>query len=171
MKRIAVDMDGVLSDTYAQYITWYERDFGIRKTREDVIGKPELEAFPKVREYLYTDGFFRTAPVIADSQKVLARLQEQYEIFIVSSATEFPQSLTEKQAWLGEHFPFISWKQMVFCGSKTIIHADIMIDDHLKNLDHFSGETFMFSQPHNLLWRGPKHKRVNSWLEIENTLL
>jgi len=171
MKKIAVDMDGVISDTYAQYIKWHERDSGIRKTREDVIGMPELEAFPKVREYLYTDGFFRTAPVIADSQRVLAKLQEQYEIFIVSSATEFPQSLTEKQAWLAEHFPFISWRQMVFCGSKTIVHADIMIDDHLKNLDHFNGETFMFSQPHNLLWKGPRHKRVNSWLEIENTLL
>lgn len=61
MKKIAVDMDGVLSDTYAQYIKWYERDSGIKKTVEDVIGKPELEAFPKVREYLYTDGFFRTA--------------------------------------------------------------------------------------------------------------
>lgn len=60
---------------------------------------------------------------------------------------------------------------MVFCGSKAIIDADIMIDDHLKNLDHFRGETLMFSQPHNLLWQGPKHKRVNSWLEIENTLL
>ncbi|MEG7769311.1 5'-3'-deoxyribonucleotidase, partial [Listeria monocytogenes] len=75
------------------------------------------------------------------SQYVLRRLNSLYEVFIVSAATEFPQSLTEKQAWLNEHFPFITWQQMVFCGSKTIINADIMIDDHFKNLDHFNGKT------------------------------
>src|SRR5437870_5771646 len=118
MKRIAVDMDGVLANVYAQYIAWDERDTGVRKTLEEVRGKRELESFPHVRQYLYTEGFFRTVPVIADSQKVLSLLNEKYEIFIVSSATEFPQSLAEKQAWLSEFFPFISWRQMVFCGSK-----------------------------------------------------
>ena len=171
MKRIAVDMDGVLANVYAQYIAWDERDTGIRKTPEEVRGKRELESFPHVRRYLYTEGFFRTVPVIEDSQKVLSLLNEKYEIFIVSSATEFPQSLSEKQAWLTEFFPFISWRQMVFCGSKTIVTADIMIDDHLKNLDHFNGQTLLFTQPHNFYIENSRHIRVNSWQEIADMLL
>ena len=46
-----------------------------------------------------------------------------------------------------------------------------MIDDHLKNLDYFSGETLLFSQPHNLRVTGTRHRRVHTWKEIEALLL
>jgi 5'-nucleotidase len=170
-KRIAVDMDGVLADTTEQFIRYHEKDFGKRQTREDAIGKQELDSFPKVREYVFTKGFFRTTPVIADSREVLYELNKKFEIFIVSAATEFPQSLPEKQEWLNEHFPFIQWQQMVFCGLKSIIDADIMIDDHFKNLDYFKGTTILFSQPHNLLHDPGRHRRVHSWKEIGELLL
>lgn len=171
MKRIAVDMDGVLADVYEQFFLLDEQHTGRRKTREEVNGVLELEAFELGREHVLSDDFFRTAPVMQDSQKILAQLNQHYEIFIVSSATEFPKSLAEKQAWLGEHFPFISWKQMVFCGSKTIVQADIMIDDHFKNLNHFNGQTILFTQPHNALSDAGRHTRVSGWNEIEKLLL
>jgi 5'-nucleotidase len=171
MKRIAVDMDGVLANVYEQYISWDEKDTGIRKSLNDVMGKPELESFPHVRRYLLTPGFFRSVPIVENSQKILALLNKKYEVFIVSAATEFPQSLTEKQTWLNEFFPFITWQQMVFCGSKTIINADIVIDDHFKNLNQFNGTTYLFSQPHNFFVQNGRHHRVNSWLEIADLLL
>lgn len=90
---------------------------------------------------------------------------------MVSSAMEFPLSLSEKQAWLSENFPFIQWNQIVFCGSKEIIKADIMIDDYFKNLDYFEVETILFAQPHNQLLDRGKHQRVHSWVEIEKILL
>ncbi|MDF2454699.1 MAG: 5 nucleotidase, deoxy, cytosolic type [Cytophagaceae bacterium] len=170
-KRIAVDMDGVLADVYEQFFRLDEIKTGTRKTLESVTGVLELEAFQFGRDHVLSDDFFRTAPVMKDSQQILEQLHQQYEVFIVSSATEFPKSLSEKQAWLGEHFPFISWKQMVFCGSKAIIQADIMIDDHFKNLDYFTGQTILFSQPHNALADAGKHRRVSTWKEIEKLLL
>jgi 5'(3')-deoxyribonucleotidase len=61
---------------------------------------------------------------------------------------------------------------MVFCGSKDIIHADIMIDDHFKNLNSFSGEfSILFTQPHNAHAEPGRHKRVHSWNEIASLLL
>jgi 5'-nucleotidase len=171
MRTIAVDMDGVLADVLALYLELDARDFGRRKSLEEINGVPELQAFKKILEYLHTDGFFRSAPVIPHSQDVLYRLNQKYNVYIVSAATEYPKSLVEKQAWLNEHFPFITWQQMVFCGSKQIVHADIMIDDHLKNLDFFPGETFLFQAPHNAKVEAPKHRRVRSWREIEGLLL
>jgi 5'(3')-deoxyribonucleotidase len=171
MQRIAIDMDGVIADVAEQFFRYDAIDFGKRKTMEEVAGRKELDAFPNAWEYIYTKGFFRTAPVIEDSQEIVHKLSESYEVFIVSAATEFPQSLSEKQEWLNEHFPFIGWQQMVFCGLKTIVNADIMIDDHLKNLDYFEGTTFLFSQPHNLSINNSRHKRVHSWKEIGNVLL
>ena len=170
-KRIAVDMDGVLADVLQKFFKYDERDFGKRKTWEEVIGKTEQEAFPGIREYVFAKDFFRTAPVMAGSQEILYELNKKYEVFIVSAATEFPQSLSEKQEWLHKHFAFIQWQQMVFCGLKTIIDADIMIDDHFKNLDYFKRATILFSQPHNLLKDAGRHQRVSSWKEIADMLL
>ena len=170
MKRLIVDMDGVLADVYQQFLAWEERDTGTRPSLATAVGKSESTAFPRAPEYVRTPGFFRTLPVMPDSPEILAALNQRYELFIVSSATEYPQSLPEKQAWLGEHFPFISWQQMVFCGTKRVVAGDIMIDDHFKNLDAFPGATLLFTQPHNQLSPAGRHTRVHTWPDIARLL-
>ena len=171
MKSISVDMDGVLANVYSQFISMHAAEFGKVFTLEEINGVPEAEVFPNERKYVSSPGFFRNAPVMEHGFDVLQKLNDRYKVFIVSAAMEFPTSLVEKQWWLNEHFPFIQWQQMVFCGSKQIIKADIMIDDHFKNLDYFTGETILFTQPHNFLANPGKHKRVDSWKEIEQILL
>jgi 5'(3')-deoxyribonucleotidase len=171
MQRLAVDMDGVLADVYEQFFRYDEKDFGRRRKPEEVIGLEERQAFPHIMHYVFEKGFFRTAPVVKDSVEMLAAINKYYEVFIVSAAMEFPQSLPEKFDWLNEHFPFLKWQQFVFCGSKIIVDADIMIDDHFKNLDNFKGTTLLFSQPHNLLRDTGRHKRVGCWQEIAAILL
>jgi 5'-nucleotidase len=172
MKSISVDMDGVLANVYSQFISMHAAEFGKVFTMEETVGRPEAEVFANERKYVTTPGFFRNAPVMDNSQRILEQLNLHYKLFIVSAAMEFPNSLSEKQAWLNEHFPFITWQQMVFCGSKEIIKTDIMIDDHFKNLDYFTGETsLLFTQPHNQLADTGRHKRIHSWLEIEQLLI
>ena len=171
MKRILVDMDGVLVDIYARFFELHEKETGQRLSVMDIAGLLEAEAFANQHKWVSAPGFFRSLPVMPGSREVLEKLNNIYKINVVSLATEFPNSLTDKQLWLQENFPFISWNQIVFCGDKNIIKADIMIDDHLKNLDHFEGETIMFTQPPNMLMNNSGHKRVNSWYEIEKLLL
>lgn len=171
MKKLAVDMDGVIADVYSQFIKMHAVEFAKLYTMDEVSGVPEFDRFPNGRTYVNSPGFFSTAPIMENSQRVLLKLSEHYQIFIVSAAMEFPNSLIEKQSWLNEHFPFIGWQQMVFCGSKEIIKADMMIDDHFKNLNYFTGETILYTQPHNKFADTGLHKRVNNWLEIEQLLL
>lgn len=173
MARIAIDMDGVMADTTQQYITWYAKRYGVNVERETLYGQPETNGFPHgkdvIRGFLYEPGFFRTKPVIKDSQEVIKALYNKHEVFIVSAAMEFPNSLPEKLEWLDEYYPFISWQNIVFCGSKTIVQADYMIDDHVKNLQPFKGEALMFTAPHNIHVTG--FKRVNNWQEVAGLLL
>ena len=164
-------MDGVLADVYSQFIKMHAAEFGQIVSAAEINGRPEAEVFPNERKYVNSSGFFRGAPVMENSQRILEALNKKYKIFIVSAAMEFPNSLSEKQSWLAEHFSFISWQQMVFCGSKEIIKADIMIDDHFKNLNFFSGETILFTQPHNIFADAGQHKRVENWIDIEQLLL
>lgn len=163
-------MDGVLADVYSQFIGYHERESGIRLEIDRLDGLTEFEAFPNGRRHVNTKGFFRTVPLVPGSRDVLERLNRQYEVFVVSAALEFPTSLDDKREWLNEHFPFITWRQIVFCGSKEIVRADLIIDDHLKNLDKFEGDTFLFSQPHNRRIQ-TMHRRVDSWEEIASILL
>ena len=171
MQKIAIDMDGVLADVYSQFIKLHHEEFGETISLESIYGKTEGEAFVNCRKYIQTDGFFRDAPLIEGCRNVFEQINHEYELYLVSAALEFPWSLTQKVDWIKQHFPFIGWQQIVFCGSKQIVAADIMIDDHFKNLDHFSGKTILFTQPHNILRESGRHQRVNNWNEIEKILL
>ena len=163
-------MDGVLADIYPQYLKFEASETGLSRSWESLKGRSESEIFQNIRKYLFTPGFFRDAPPVQGSYHAVKELNTYYELFVVSSATEFPQSLPEKYEWLGEHFPFLTWQQMVFCGSKSVIQGDIMIDDHFKNLDIFKGRTILFTQPHNDGFPEKNHIRVRSWDEILNLL-
>jgi len=170
-KRILIDMDGVLADVYARLFEMHEKETGKKLSPDEIAGKLEAEAFPSQRRWVSEPGFFRTLPVMKGSSEVVKKLSQKYDVIIVSLATEFPNSLTDKILWLHDHFPFISWKQIVFCGDKSFIKADIMIDDHPKNLDVFPGKTYIFTQPLNMLVNNSRHARVSSWAEIEQILL
>ena len=166
-KKIAVDMDNVLVDIEKHFIDWYEKYYGIRIDKEKLLGIPEEEAFPDkeaVRKFLFTPGFFRTAPVMDGAIKAMDVLLNKFDVFIVSAAMEFPQSLIEKVEWLKEYFPAISWQNIVLCGDKSIVHCDYLIDDHIKNLDFFKGQPLLFSASHNALHN--HHKRLNDWKEV-----
>lgn len=173
MKRLIVDMDDVMADATGQFIDYYEREFGVRVDRAVLNGKGEGEGFPDnhsiIAQFPYRVNFFRTMAVNENCQEVLERLNRKYELFIVSAAMEFPQSLAEKLEWLKEHFPFLGWKQIVFCGSKAIVHGDYMIDDLIHNLERFNGEKFIFTAPHNIHLN--HFKRLNSWNEVGDMFL
>lgn len=107
MKQVLVDMDGVLADVYSQFSRLELEETGTVIDIESLYGKLESEAFPNYEKHVRSTNFFRTAPVIPDSVGGLKYLNEKYNVLIVSSATEFPDSLKEKVEWLNEHFPFI----------------------------------------------------------------
>lgn len=165
-KSIAIDMDNVIADVATHFIDLYEKETGVRIPHETLNGISEADAFSDktaVERYLFTPGFFRTLPLMPGAQEALKELQQDFEIYIVSAAMEFPLSLSEKKEWLAEHFPFISWRNIVFCGDKSIIGTDYLVDDHLKNLDYFKGKPLLFTAGHNINIR--KHTRLNNWEE------
>ena len=82
---------------------------------------------------------------------------------------EFPNSLNDKLDWLNEHLPFLTWRQVVFCGDKRMIEGDYMIDDHARNLVHFKGKPYLYSTVHNAGEKG--YDRINNWKEAAGIFL
>ena len=173
MKTVAIDMDEVIADAIKKFIKLYNRDFSTPLDIELIPGTEVFKNIPedindKWFEYINEPGFFRDMEVIADSQEVIKELQKKYEVYIVSAAMEFRNSLTDKYDWLAEHFPNIDWQHIIFCGNK-IIKADVLIDDRTKNFVNFDGRPLLFSSPHNMLIT--EYERVNNWQEIAKKLL
>jgi 5'(3')-deoxyribonucleotidase len=120
-------------------------------------------------EYLRAEDFFTNLDVMPDAPRVLAEMQRHYEIFIASAAMEVPNSFKAKYSWLERHFPFIPHTHIVFCGNKSILLADYLIDDNPRQLELFTGTGILYDAPHNEAITG--YTRVHNWLEIEQLFL
>ena len=118
---------------------------------------------------LRAEDFFADLDVMPDAQRVLAEMQRRYEIFIASAAMEVPNSFNAKYTWLERHFPFIPHTHIVFCGNKSILRAEYLIDDNPRQLEFFSGTGILYDAPHNEAITG--YTRVHNWLEIEALFL
>ena len=172
-KRIAIDMDEVLADVIAKFQYLFAKDHPELALDELKDGQEFYHILPDsisgdFRKHIYEKGFFRDLEVIADSQRVVKELDKKYDVFIVSAAMEFRNSLEDKVDWLADHFPFIPWQRTIFCGLK-IVDVDVMIDDRSRNFVGFGGRPLLFSSPHNKLIT--EFERVNTWEEVAAKLL
>ena len=174
MKRITLDMDDVLADTEGKLIDFALREFTPHRSRHDYRQQPmhqllHAQQLKNVDVYIHQPGFFVDIPVMEGAQDVVAQLTKYYEIFVATAAMEFPNSFREKYDWLQKYFPFIPWTNYVFCGHKSIISTDYLIDDRVNNLLACKGKPILFSAPHNL--KETDFQRVSNWTEIADLFL
>jgi 5'(3')-deoxyribonucleotidase len=167
-------MDEVMADAVAEHLLRYNRDHNEHLTKQDLDGKwlwdvVARDRHPALEGYLQSEDFFEVLEVIPEAQRVMEALHEKYEVFIATAAMEVPTSFTAKFRWLERHFPFISPAHIVFCGDKSILRADYLIDDNPRQLRRFSGEGILYSSPHNKYVA--EFRRVKDWLEVEELFL
>lgn len=174
MLRITLDMDDVLADTHGKLIDFALDEFETTHVASDFRKHPLRELLhpkqiSKVYEVVHQPGFFRDIPLMEAAVETVLKLSQYYEIYIATAAMEFPNSFREKYDWLAEHFPFIPRSNIVFCGDKSVIASDYLIDDHVKNMISFTGKGILFSAPHNL--KETAYPRVGNWHEVGEMFL
>jgi 5'(3')-deoxyribonucleotidase/uncharacterized protein with PQ loop repeat len=171
--RIAVDMDEVIADAFGKVLSTFNEKMGSNITREEVSEKgfagtmrstltPEM--FAEYERLCHTGEFFADLELMEGSQEALRQLSEHYEIFIASAAMDVPSSFDAKFKWLQRHFSFIPPSHYVFCGDKSILLADYLIDDRPRHFDHFIGTGILFTAPHNARRDAPL--RANTWADV-----
>lgn len=176
--RIAVDMDEVIADAFGKMLRAYNERTGANITREQIAERgidgtftgtltPELKA--ELDRMCHQDDFFADLELVEGSQEALRELSEHYEIFIASAAMDVPSSFDAKFKWLQQHFSFIPPSHYVFCGDKSILLADYLIDDRPRHFDHFVGTGILFTAPHNARRDAPL--RANNWRDVTRILV
>lgn len=170
-KSVGVDMDGVIAGLTEHLVKVVEEVEGEKVLVEDIKSWDLHKYFSSGRDvYEYLDAsFFRALPVIENSQRVVKELASIYDTYIITSATNIPESLQPKMEWLDEHFSFIPPENIFLCGRKDIFSIDYLIDDGIHNLEGFSGNGLLFDAPHNR--QENRYTRVKNWLEVEKLLL
>lgn len=172
--RLILDQDDVLADTHGRLADIVVRDFGTGLLREDFYKTSFHKILPsELHQRLYKiiqePGFFSDIPLVPNAQETVFQLSKKYEIFVATAAMEFPNSFREKYDWLKKYFDFIPWSNIVFCGDKSVLHGDWLVDDMPRNLKTFKGKGLLFNAPHNL--EETNYERVMNWGDIAERLL
>jgi 5'(3')-deoxyribonucleotidase/uncharacterized protein with PQ loop repeat len=166
--RIAIDMDEVMADALGEHLRRYNAAYGASVTPEDLRGRHLEETVPPEQrvavEALLDASFFADLDVMPDCQEVVRELAARHDVFIVTAAMDVPVSFDAKYQWLQRHFPFIPPMQIVFCGDKSIVDADYLIDDRARHFPKFAGKPLLYSAPHNA--DETRYPRVNSWKDV-----
>jgi len=167
-------MDEVMADAVAENLKRYNAKFGEELELADLEGKAIWDAVSPFRHsaiesFLRSEDFFAVLGVMPEAQRVMQALEAKYDVFIATAAMEVPSSFNAKYEWLGRHFPWIPASNIVFCGDKSILLADYLIDDNPRQLRRFKGQGVLFHSHHNVDCR--EFPRVRNWAEVEAMFL
>ena len=169
MTRIAIDMDEVMADTLGHQIDWLQRHFGTTIDRSTLPGKHLREVAPAreheaLQAWMHHGHFFADIPIMAGCRAVLEKMATRHEIWVTTAAMDYPRCCDAKFVWLQRHVPFIPIERFVFCGDKSIVRADVLIDDSPRHFANFQGAALLYEAPHNV--RETRYERVRTWDDI-----
>jgi 5'-nucleotidase len=173
MKTLLIDMDSVICDLMSEWHKRYNSEYNDNLTVERLkCWNSEKYVLPqcgiKIYDYLKEPGLFLSLKPLPNSIEVLNRLQNHYDILIVTSS--LTSAFVEKEQWIEKHLPFIGKHNLIFSHRKDMIVGDILFDDAPHNLMQFSKTNrtaIAMDYPYN---REVEVPRVKNWLEFESFL-
>jgi 5'-nucleotidase len=138
MKRVYVDMDGVLCD--------------FRKGIVDNIVAPaniNEEKFPQSKL-----GFFILLDPIDGAIEGINRLRTKYDVWILTRPSFYNlHCYTEKAIWVRKHLGYEMQKKLILSGDKSLLIGDYLIDDTDKDgQDKFVGKLMLFGSERYPNW-------------------
>lgn len=142
MKRIYVDMDGVLCDFYG--------------AAREALQKNPGQRYPQSQW-----GFFLKLEPILDSLESMRILSQKYDVWILTRPSfQNVNCYTEKAQWVWDYLGFDMLKKMIIAGDKSLLRGDILIDDQNNaNQENFKGEWIHFGSE-----KFPDWKSIMSYL-------
>src|SRR5258708_34321946 len=123
-----------MGDAVAGHLVAYNTHFGEELTTADLDGKwlwdvVATDRHAVLESHLRSGDFFEGLAVMPEAQRVLRRLEMNYEVFIGPAAVGVPTSFNQKYRWLGENFPFFSGLPIFYLGDKGVFRAGYLFQE------------------------------------------
>lgn len=158
MLTIAVDVDETVADLLGEWLRRYNERSGDSLLPDDVTSwhvtaqvRPEWkDAF---YEILMEPDLYRHVLPIQGARKAVQRLVDAGHHVIFASSCPAGTEV-HKIAWLTRYGFIDTPKKFVSAKDKSLVRADILIDDGPHNVESFVGKCYLVDQPHNATYPG-----------------
>ena len=135
MKRLYVDMDGVLVDFAS----------GITRLKEN----PAAYANADPKHFDDAPGIFALMDPMPGAIAAFETLSKEFDIYILSTAPWGNNSAwSDKHAWVRKHLGVVAEKRLILSHHKNLLRGDFLIDDRTAHgVTEFVGEHIHFGTP------------------------
>lgn len=164
---VIIDIDDVCADLLTTWLECYNCDwndhitkFDIKSWEIDKYVKPECGK--KIFEYIKDASLYYGVQPIENALEGVNFLRELGFNVVFCTMVDWGNG---KYKWMKEHEFTKSDEEFIVCKNKSLIRADMMIDDNTHYVQTFKGSlAILFSQPHNYNFYWPH--RVGGWKHI-----
>ena len=123
---LLLDMDGPLADLEGAIRRHMETEHGIflpearfETFREDTSLPDDVKH--KIYEHMHSPGFSANLRVEPGAKEAVLRLEQCYDIYVLSKPMGKPHNSSDKKEWLYEHFPRLADERAILTGSKHLV--------------------------------------------------
>lgn len=149
---IALDMDGVMcEEPQNEHIVRLNAEFDTKYTLEDITDFEYSMLTHQQRQFLFgldcwhREDLYDKVPMSAEKLEIIKKLRELGRVIALSSPLE--GHIKSKYRWLRKSF---DRKDIFLASDKTLVKADVLVDDCLDNIFTWPGEyAIIYDQPWN----------------------
>lgn len=132
--KIVLDFDDVLASCNEHAIAMHMRETGEILDFNAIYDWGVLEENVDARlQYFGWEEFYQTQPAIAGASDLLMQLMKKADVFICTAVD--PHFMGTRIQRILELFPFFPQENILMGQRKDLVHADIMLDDGIHNLE------------------------------------
>lgn len=173
IRIVAVDVDGTVAGLHPVWLGRYNYDFNDNLQVEDIVdwnihqfAKPECGK--QMYKYIEDPSLYNDVLPITGSLEVISELKvERKDLRFVYVTNSTIGTAGRKYTWLKQYGFLDKQDDYVEAKDKSLIKADMLIDDYQENLISFIGYKLLLHSAWNRAFRHPDVCRVNNWFDIK----
>ena len=171
-RTIAVDVDSVVADLHEVWLDLYNTDYNDNLTTDKILDwtmmpvvKPECGL--KIYEYLEDSNIYWPVKPIKNALASVKAIRMAGDRVVFPTSTPIKASGC-KYKWLVDNgfLPEHSEKDYMEVSDKSLVNADVLIDDYWENLANFDGMKILFHQPWNEAHRFDGYLCAENWVGV-----
>ena len=171
--RVLIDVDGVIANFVVAFMTLYEHHAGSVPDDFEWKNWDSMDDLPdqQARDSTWRDpDLFWILMPYSGAVEALYGLNQRHDVRIVTAVPHM--HVKARSDWFHREAPFIHRKpQMIFTNDKSLIKADVIIDDKVEHVDDWleenvvpRGAGYLIDRPWNQ--HGKNGNRVESLAEV-----
>ena len=173
--KILIDVDNIIGNLCDAVLSVHNEDSGDNLCSENITSyyienfvKPQYK--DNFKHYFLDKRVWKRMKYVDGCREYIAKLFNDGHDIYFCTKTEM-KNAPKKESYLQRTFPYINIrKKLIVCSDKTMIRADVLIDDCL---DNFGGQDYsiVLDYPWNRNTNNENILRASSWKEIYEILL